>query len=63
MGNITTPITGLVFDSVKFVHPGREPWKGEYYKCSGVDTGIALGDTHPVPDCLKDKTTPHKGVV
>lgn len=63
MGNITTPITGLVFDSVKFVHPGREPWKGEYYKCSGVDTGIALGDTHPVPDCLEDKTTPHKGVV
>ena len=59
-GNTTTPMDGLVFDSVKFVNPGRTPWKGEYYKCKGVENGIATGDTFPVPPCFNDQTISSK---
>ena len=29
-----------------------------YYTCSGVASGVALGDTWPVPPCFEDRTTP-----
>ena len=27
-----------------------------WYKCEGVDNGVALGDTRPVPSCFIDNT-------
>jgi|EP00945_MAST-04E_sp_MAST-4E-sp1_P000990 polygalacturonase len=56
IGNMSTPMTNLTFDNVKFVNPGSKPWGSDYYRCSGVQNGVAVGDTWPVPNCFKDMT-------
>lgn len=50
------PMQGVVFDNVVFNNPGEQPWGEEYYHCGGVDAGVALGSTWPVPPCFEDKT-------
>lgn len=36
--------------------------KGDTYtRCEGVENGIAMGDTWPLPDCFEDQTTGEKG--
>ena len=27
-----------------------------YLRCEGVENGLALGDTYPIPPCFQDKT-------
>jgi len=52
LGNLTYPMTNVVFDNVVVVNPGSEPWGDEYYYCTGIE-GVALGNTNPVPPCFK----------
>lgn len=56
-GNSTNPIQGLVFDGVRVTDPPSDGAFGKkYYYCKGVSSGIAKGDTWPVPPCFKDQT-------
>ena len=56
-GNDSNPIQGLVFDGVKVTNPpSGGAWGKDYYYCRGVATGVATGDTWPVPPCFKDET-------
>lgn len=53
---------GLIFDGVKVIDPATtwDPWgpKGDaYYACQGVKSGVATGNTWPVPSCFKDETS------
>ena len=59
-GNSSTPMENITFDGVKFVNPGSKPWGSKYWKCDGVGSGIATGNTWPVPPCFKDETTASK---
>jgi len=59
-GNSTNPIRGLVFDGVRVIDPpSNGAWGKDYYYCKGVQSGIAKGDTWPVPPCFKDETDGH----
>jgi len=59
-GNSTNPIQGLVFDGVRVVDPpSRGAWGKDYYYCNGVTSGIAKGNTWPVPPCFEDQTDGH----
>jgi hypothetical protein len=54
LGNSTNPMQGVVFDGVKFT-AGTSPWAGDNYKkCEGVQGGVALGGTDPVPPCFQN---------
>ena len=56
-GNSTNPIKGLVFDGVRVIDPPSDgAWGKKYYYCKGVSSGIAKGDTWPVPPCFEDQT-------
>jgi polygalacturonase len=57
IANDTSPMQGVTFDNVKINNPGMKPWGKEYYKCRGVASGVATGDTWPVPPCFTDNTT------
>ena len=36
---------------------GKNPWDNvDYYVCEGVASGVARGNTYPVPSCFKDET-------
>lgn len=60
-GNSTNPIRGLVFDGVRVKDPpSRGTWGQDYYFCEGVVSGIAKGDTWPVPPCFEDQTDGHE---
>ena len=52
LGNSTAPMQDIVFDNVKVVNPGTQPWGKEYYKCAGVQGGCASNGTMPVPPCF-----------
>jgi hypothetical protein len=52
MGNVSNPIRGLVFDNVHVTNPGKKPWGDEFYYCQGIDNGLAIGVTNPVPPCF-----------
>lgn len=54
--NATNPMQGVVFDGVRVVDPGDQPWGDAFYDCEGVAGGIATGDTWPVPPCFEDRT-------
>jgi polygalacturonase len=59
-GNSTNPIRGLVFDGVRVKDPPSDgSWGKKYYFCKGVASGIAKGDTWPVPPCFEDHTEKH----
>ena len=44
-----------MFDGVRVVEAADEN-VGRYHTCEGVQNGIALGDTFPVPPCFQDRT-------
>jgi hypothetical protein len=52
LGNSTNPMTGIVFDNVVVRNPGERPWGSQYYMCDGVDGGLAVGGTWPIPPCF-----------
>ena len=54
--NDTTPMRNIVFDDVKVINPGTKPF-GPGYFCKGVASGVATGNTTPVPPCFTDLTT------
>ena len=58
LGNDTNPIHNLVFDSVVINNPGTEPWGDDFYYCEGIDNGIVLGNTYPVPPCFVKAKSP-----
>ena len=45
----------IVFDGVRTIEAAN-PDLERYYKCEGVENGLALGDTYPVPPCFLDNT-------
>jgi len=55
IGNPETPMQNIVFDGVRVVNPANSDVE-KYHSCEGVEGGIALGDTHPVPECFEDQT-------
>ena len=44
-----------MFDGVRVVEAADDK-VSRYHTCTGVETGIALGDTFPVPPCFEDRT-------
>jgi len=54
LANETTPMENIVFDGVRVI--GGDETSNYYHTCSGVTSGIAIGDTYPVPDCFEDET-------
>ena len=54
--NPQNPMTNVVFEDVRVVNPGSEPWGEDYYDCQGVVGGVAKGSTWPVPPCFEDQT-------
>ena len=55
LGNDETPMKNIVFDGVKVVDAANEDM-GRYHTCHGVEGGVAVGDTNPVPPCFLDQT-------
>lgn len=55
MADPGSPMVDVVFDSVKVNNPGKNSW-GRNYKCENVQSGVAIGDTSPVPPCFQDHT-------
>jgi hypothetical protein len=53
--NSSTPIKNIVFDNVVVTNPGSKPFGSNYY-CEGVESGVAMGTTSPVPPCFQDLT-------
>lgn len=56
IGNPDMQMENIVFDDVVFNNPGEKPWGDDYFTCEGVSSGVALGNTWPVPPCFEDKT-------
>jgi len=55
MGSQNLPMTNITFDGVRVL--GAEGSAREkYHTCTGVESGVALGDTYPVPPCFLDRT-------
>jgi len=50
-----TPMENIVFHDVKVVDSKGDDF-AKYRSCEGVASGIATGDTYPVPPCFEDKT-------
>ena len=42
----------IVFDGVRVLN-ATSPELESYHTCEGVESGVALGDTYPVPPCFK----------
>ena len=55
LGTEQTPMRNIVFDGVRVVDAQSETL-ASYYKCEGVQSGVAMGDTYPVPPCFQDQT-------
>jgi hypothetical protein len=55
-GNVSNPMTGVVFDNVVVNNPSHKRHDGNYFQCTGVSGGLATGVTSPVPPCFKDQT-------
>ena len=56
-GNFTNPIQNLTFDGVRFIDPvDNGAWGKDHFYCKGVENGVAIGDTFPVPPCFANKT-------
>merc|ERR1712241_876344 len=55
LGNPATPMKNILFDGVRVVSAAA-PELGGYHTCQGVQSGIATGDTNPVPPCFQDLT-------
>ncbi len=52
------PIAGLTFENVRVADPPADGvWGTDYYFCEGVGSGVALGNTWPVPKCMEDRTS------
>ena len=41
-----------MFDGVRVLN-ATSPELESYHTCEGVESGVALGDTYPVPPCFK----------
>ena len=54
LGNTNNPMKVVVFDNVVFepANPKARPWGDKFYHCEGVDAGLAIGGTSPVPPCF-----------
>jgi hypothetical protein len=50
-----TPMENIVFDSVRVIDSQGEEFS-KYTSCEGVSSGVALGDTNPIPPCFEDRT-------
>lgn len=58
LANETTyPMVNIVFEDVVVNDPPSKPWGDDYYLCEGVASGVATGNTWPVPPCFEDQTT------
>jgi len=55
IGSEDLPMKNIVFDGVRVLQAENEDLE-KYYACKGVESGIALGDTYPVPPCFQDLT-------
>jgi len=55
IGSQETPMRNITFDGVRVLNASN-PTQEMYHTCKGVETGVALGDTYPVPSCFQDKT-------
>ena len=56
LGTEQTPMKNIVFDGVRVID-AQDETLASYYKCEGVQSGVAMGDTYPVPPCFEDRTT------
>ena len=45
----------IVFDGVRVIGAVDHD-HDRYLRCEGVESGLALGDTYPIPPCFQDKT-------
>lgn len=54
------PMTNITFDGVR-VLGAQSDQRASYHTCTGVASGVALGDTFPVPPCFEDKTNAKHG--
>ena len=48
-------LKNIVFDGVRVIG-ADDPDHEKYLRCEGVENGLALGDTYPVPPCFQDGT-------
>ena len=55
LGNPATPMKNIVFDGVRVINAANSDVE-KYHTCEGVGSGVALGDTYPVPECFEDQT-------
>lgn len=55
IGSKETPMRNITFDGVRVLNASN-PNQEKYHTCGGVESGVALGDTYPVPPCFQDKT-------
>ena len=54
IGHKNAKMENIVFEDVVVVRKNTK--KKQYFKCEGVESGIATGKTHPVPPCFEDQT-------
>ena len=55
LGHENTPMQNITFDGVRVVGAVDHD-HDRYLRCEGVEDGLALGDTYPVPPCFHDET-------
>lgn len=60
LGNGGSPMKNITFEDVLVIKP--KMWNRDYLRCKGVESGVATGNTYPVPYCFKDLTTRKGGV-
>jgi len=55
IGSEDLPMKNIVFDGVRVLKAENSDFE-RYHTCKGVESGIAIGDTYPVPPCFTDLT-------
>jgi len=55
IGSEDLPMKNIVFDGVRVLQAENSDLE-KYHTCKGVESGVAIGDTHPVPPCFTDLT-------
>ena len=57
LANNSAAMKNVVFDNVVVNNPSttKTKWGTNYY-CHGVNHGVAMGKTSPVPPCFDDQT-------
>ena len=46
------------FDNVRFIDPVQNGvWGSDNFYCKGVESGVASGNTFPIPPCFANKTS------